>query len=141
MTHDELFATFDRIRDGLLKQEQMRRRPGFAQWVEKARPAFTKYTDAVAAEPYGKAYCAFLDWADKKGLAWRGELKRPWPTAGPLVFQPPTMDGLLAEIEKVLGELDLVDATRRLARSSVAPTEKTRGGSGGKGRSQLTVRK
>jgi hypothetical protein len=136
---------FDRIRDGLLKQEQMRKRAvlngraGFDAWVEKARPHWDKLIaeyDAECERHYGLVLCEWLDWLDRKGLAFRGEIRWQIPTQGPLTFTPPSTDGLMKVIGKILGELGLVESTRRLGLFSAAPSQKTRGARG-----QGTVRK
>lgn len=139
-----LWHAFDRIRDGLLKQEQMRKRPApeFDEWVRQATPAFTKYVGTVTAEceaHYGLAYCHWLDWLDARKLAWRGEIKWQIPTKGPLRFEPPSAEGLTERIRQILGELDLVENVRHSARLSAAPTQKTRGARGRKMERSLTV--
>lgn len=128
--HEQLWTAFDGIRRALLKQDVMRHRPGFEAWVAKARPHFEKLTAEVAAAPYGLALCAWLDWLDKNGLAFRGELRWKIPAKGPLTFTPPSTEGLMKEIGNVLGELHLEDAVARSGRWSVAPTQKTRGARG-----------
>lgn len=136
MTHPELF---DRIRDGLLKQEQMRKRAvlngsaGFDTWVEKARPHWyellAEYTSECECH-YGLVFCKWLDWLDAKGLAFRGEIKWQIPTQGPLTFTPPSTAGMMKEIGKILGELGLEESVRRSAQFSEAPSQKTRGARG-----------
>lgn len=143
MTNAELF---DRIRAGLNKQEVMRKGTiqSFKAWSEKARPHWDALIAEYTAEcerHYGLVLCEWLDWADDRRLAWRGELRWQIPTKGPLTFTPPSTEGLMKKIGELLGELDLIDVTRRLARSSAGPTEKTRGASGGRARKPLTVRK
>ena len=141
-----LWQTFDRIRAGLLKQEVMRKGTiqKFDIWVRTARPHFEQYTATVAAEcerHYGLVLCGWLDWLDKNHLAFRGELRWEIPTKGPLTFTPPSTEGLMKEIGKVLGELSLESAVIRSGQLSVAPTQKTRGASGRKRERPLTVRK
>lgn len=141
--HEQLWAAFDGIRRALLKQDVMRHRSSaeFEKWVAKARPHFEQLTAQVAAATYGLALCAWLDWLDKNGLAFRGELRWKIPAKGPLTFTPPSTEGLMTEIGNVLGELHLEDAVRRSGQLFAAPTQKTRGGSGRKLERSLTVRK
>jgi hypothetical protein len=141
-----LWQTLDRIRAGLLKQEVMRTRTiqTFEVWAEKARPHFDQLITTVTAEcerHYGLVLCAWLDWLDTSGLAFRGEIRWQIPTKGPLTFTPPSIEGLMKEIGKIVGELHLEGAVTRSARWSVAPTQKTPGARG-RGRERgLTVRK
>jgi hypothetical protein len=144
--HERLWELFDRIRAGLLKQEVMRKGTigKFAEWVHKASPHFAKLVAAIDAEceaHYGLVLCAWLDWLDKRGLAFRGEIRWQIPTKGPLTFTPPSTERLMEEIRKVLGELGLEDAVRRSGQLFAAPTQKTPGGSGRKRERPLTVRK
>lgn len=141
----ELWHAFDRIRAALLKQEQMRGTPEFGQWVVKALPAYVKYVDFVDEQEqaaYGLVLCSWLDWLDARKLAWRGRLQWEIPTAGPLIFTPPSTAGLLSRIGELLVQLNLVDALVRSGRYGLAPTQETPGGSGRKRMARsLTVRK
>jgi hypothetical protein len=141
MEREQLWGHFDRIRSALNLQEAKRLKYGFKEWTAKWQPAFDTLVAEVNAEPYGKLLCEFLDWADKRGLAWRGELRWRIPMKGPLIFTPPSTEKLMEVIGSVLGELDLVDSTRRLGRLSEAPTSKTPGARGRKMERSLTVRK
>lgn len=127
-----LWQTFDRIRAALSRQEVERRKGPRAveAWAEKWKPQFDALVADVYEKPYGLALCAWLDWLDERKLAWRGELRWAIPTKGPLTFTPPSTEGLMQEIRKIVGELGLEDALTRSARWSVAPTQKTRGGRG-----------
>ena len=118
-----------------------RSKADFDEWVEKARPAFTRYADSVAAIRYGLALCSWLDWLDDRKLAWRGEIRWQIPTQGPLLFTPPSTEGLMARLAEIVGELGLEGTIARSARCSAAPTQKTRGARGPKMARSLTVRK
>lgn len=141
MGQPALWAVFDRIKAGLDKQEALRGREGFEDWAKKARPLFEGYVAEVRQadeQSYGHVLCDWLDWLDDRGLAYRGELKWKIPTRGPLVFEPPTMDGLLW-IARNLFDAMRAAATAPLAPSSSAPIPKTLGGIGLKLDSLLTV--
>lgn len=133
--HQELWHAFDRIKDGLDKQERMRSTPTFNDWCVKALPQFSKYLDLVDtwddANP-GGLLCEWLDWADNRGHAWRGKMKWQIPMAGPLTFYPPTMARVMARAAEEVRRLNLEDALSRLVASLEAPTSATHGGSGGK---------
>jgi hypothetical protein len=139
------FELFDRIRSLLLEQERMRKRTAeFKAWLEKEESTWHKLIaayESVCAKHYGLVLCSWLDWLDKKGLAFRGEIKWQIPTKGPMTFTPPSTDGLMKEIGKILGELDLEESVRRSALLSAAPIQKTPGASGRKQERSLTVRK
>lgn len=140
----ELWHAFDRIRAALLKQEQMRGTPGFGEWLVKALPPFAKYlafVDAEEVEAYGHVLCEWGNWLEARKLSYRGSLQWEIPSKGPLIFTPPSSDGLMRRLGEIVHELGLEDAIRRSARSSPAPTSKTRGARGRKMERSLTVRK
>lgn len=144
MTTRELYYHFDRIRAALLKQEMERNGPAFGAWVVKALPHFAKHVaevDAAEERAYGRVYCAWLDWLDDRKLAWRGQIKWKIPMAGPLIFTPPSSDGLMRKVGEIIHELNLEGAVTRSARFGVAPSERTRGGRGRKQERGMTVRK
>lgn len=145
-----LWRHFDKIKSALYKQQQQQRfgRIAYGTWLVKAMPYWVDHVDVVydaAEQNYGDTLCAWLDWADKRGLAWRGQMKDHFQTLldadAPLRFVPPSSAGLMVKAGQLVTELGLADSIRRSARYGVAPIEGTRGGSGRKGRSQFTVRK
>lgn len=145
-----LWRRFDKVRSALYKQEQQRRFGplSFGRWLERALPYYVAHVEAIhEAEEhnYSDTLCAWFDWADKRGLAWRGALRdhfqRLLSVEAPLTFVPPSDAGLMRKAASLIVELKLGDAVRRSARYGAAPTEGTRGGSGRKTRSQFTVRK
>lgn len=140
----ELWHAFDRIRAALVKQESLRGTPGFGEWVVKALPLFAKYCAVVDAEEddcYGHVLCEWGNWLEARKLSYRGRLQWEIPTKGPLIFTPPSSDGLMRKAGEVIRELGLEDAIRRSARSSPVPTSETRGARGRKMARSLTVRK
>lgn len=129
----ELWHAFDRIKDGLDKQERMRSTPTFREWYVKALPQFSKYLDLVdQAEDsaIGQVHCEWLDWLDERRLAWRGELRWKIPTQGPLTFCPPTMERVMKTVGNLLDDLGLRDALTRSAALREALSTKTHGASG-----------
>lgn len=140
----ELWHAFDRIREALLKQEKARGTRGFGQWVVERLPRFVRYTDFVDEQEqdcYGHVLCSWEDWLEARKLSWRGKIQWEIPMRGPLVFTPPSSEGLMRKVGELISELGLEDSIRRSARFSGAPTEKTPGGRGRKTARSFTVRK
>lgn len=136
LVNQELWHAFDRIKDGLDKQERMRSTPTFREWYVKALPQFSKYLDTVDKvddEAPGTLLCEWMDWLDARGLAFRGQIRWKIPTRGPLSFYPPTMDRVMRVAAELTEAAGLRDALTRSVRLAEALTTKTRGASGGKG--------
>lgn len=131
----ELWHAFDRIKDGLDKQERMRSTPTFREWYVKALPQFSKYLDLVDKaddESPGGLLCEWMDWLDARGLAFRGQRRWQIPEKGPLNFYPPTMERVMRTAAELTRSLGLEPALLRSARLREALTSETRGASGGK---------
>jgi hypothetical protein len=135
MPDPELWLLFDRLKAGLDKQEARRGREGFEEWVQKALPLFQGYVDPVRAaeqERYGDVLCAWFDWLEARRLLRRGEVTWKIPTKGPLIFHPPTMDGLMA-VAATLMQGAAGPVTAPSARSSSESSPKIRRASGRRG--------
>ena len=133
--NQELWHAFDRIKDGLDKQERMRSTPTFREWYVKALPQFSKYLDIVDKaddDSPGGLLCEWMDWLDARGLAFRGQRKWKIPEKGPLSFYPPTMEGVMKTAAELTESLGLRDSMRRSAALREALTTKTPGASGAK---------
>lgn len=113
----DLAYHFGRIRDALLRQEQERGGPGFAEWVKRASPHFGRHLVAAYSSP--DVHVQYLDWLEAEGLSRRGEIKWHPPMTGPLVFHSPeTLEYVVDQCGPVLAELGLV------GRSSLGLTPK-----------------
>ena len=127
---DDLWHHFDRIRAFLLRQDAQRETPGFGAWLVSALPHIARHLDAVAAaedECYGAVLCDWLDWLDARRYAYRGRLTWQIPTAGPVIFTPPSQEGLMRRLGELLEAAGLVEYTRALCRLRTAgPKEKSK---------------
>lgn len=123
---DDLWHHFDRIKAFLLRQEQKGRD---GAWLVSALPHIARHLDAVTAaeeREYGTTLCSWLDWLDTRQLAWRGKLKWQIPTTGPVIFTPPSQEGLMLRLGDLLVAGDLVEYTRRMSQLRTAgPKEKS----------------
>lgn len=141
--NQELWHAFDRIKDGLDKQERMRSTPTFREWYVKALPQFSKYLDVVDKaddESPGGLLCEWMDWLDARGLAFRGQRRWRIPEKGPLSFYPPTMEQVMKTAAELTRSLGLEPALIRSAALREALTTKTPGANG-EGRAKKSRKK
>ena len=123
---DDLWLTFDRIRAFLLKQERERHN---GVWLVSALPHVARHLDAVSAAEdacYGETLCSWLDWLDSRRYAYRGRLTWQIPMMGPVIFTPPSQEGMEQRLGELIRDAGLEEYTRRMCQLRTVGTQATK---------------